>query len=73
MSPLANDLLFSGAFLFMLSVGDEYFLSQRAICFDLSPGPALCSLALPLEPSWHSMDRTLTGKTLVLRENIDNQ
>lgn len=57
----------------MLSVGDEYFLSQRAIYLGLSPGPALCSLALPLEPSWHSVDSTLTGKRLVLRENIDNQ
>lgn len=42
MSPLANGLLFSGAFLLKLSVVDEYFLGQRAICL----------LALPCAP-WH--------------------
>lgn len=60
-------------FYFVLSVNDEYLLGQRAICLGLSPDPALCSLALPLEPSWHSMDSTLTDKRFVLTENIDNQ
>ncbi|KAF2983958.1 hypothetical protein EK904_005317 [Melospiza melodia maxima] len=45
-------------------MNDEYFLSQRAICLGLSPDLALCSLALPLEPSRHSMDSTLTGLEL---------